>query len=284
MKFVDPRNDVAFKKIFGSEQHTEILISFLNAVMGLSGEREIKHLTILNPYQTPTLQSQKCTLLDIRATDHRDHTFIVEVNLEYGEGFARRFLYHGLKASTEQIGIGPGCSPRLLPVYLIGVLDFCAFKSEDYRSHHRLTNTETGKHEIPGMEFYFVELPKFTKQEHELTSVLDKWLFFIKHASDLEVVPASADTAPLQTAYQMANHFGWSQEDLEIYESRSIKIQDERGTLQAAIDRGRTEGERRKAEQTARALLTEGLPTDVVVRCTGLSAEEVAALQESASS
>ena len=29
MRFADPKNDLAFKKIFGNEQHKEILISFL---------------------------------------------------------------------------------------------------------------------------------------------------------------------------------------------------------------------------------------------------------------
>ena len=33
MRFVDPKNDIAFKKIFGDEKHTEILISFLNALL-----------------------------------------------------------------------------------------------------------------------------------------------------------------------------------------------------------------------------------------------------------
>ena len=30
MKFADPKNDIAFKKIFGDENKTEVLISFLN--------------------------------------------------------------------------------------------------------------------------------------------------------------------------------------------------------------------------------------------------------------
>ena len=41
MKFVNPRNDVAFKKILGNGEHQEILISFLNAVLDLTGEKEM---------------------------------------------------------------------------------------------------------------------------------------------------------------------------------------------------------------------------------------------------
>jgi hypothetical protein len=32
MQFADVKNDIAFRKIFGNETKTEILISFLNAV------------------------------------------------------------------------------------------------------------------------------------------------------------------------------------------------------------------------------------------------------------
>ncbi len=76
MKFVNPKNDVAFRKIFGSQEKSEILISFLNAVLGLTGDREIQSLRILNPYQTPKLEPLKMSILDVKATDKRDVIFI----------------------------------------------------------------------------------------------------------------------------------------------------------------------------------------------------------------
>ena len=79
MRFVNPKNDVAFKKIFGDENHKEILISFLNAVLNLQDLHEIADLTILNPYQAPKLAALKYTLLDVRAIDKRGVTFIVEM-------------------------------------------------------------------------------------------------------------------------------------------------------------------------------------------------------------
>ena len=82
MKFVNPKNDVAFKKIFGNEQKSEILISFLNAVLNLTGEKEIQAIKILNPYQAPKIEALKYTLLDVRAKDKRGVTFIVEMQVE----------------------------------------------------------------------------------------------------------------------------------------------------------------------------------------------------------
>ncbi len=42
MRFAGIKTDFAFKKVFGSEQHTEILIGFLNAILALQGDKGIE--------------------------------------------------------------------------------------------------------------------------------------------------------------------------------------------------------------------------------------------------
>ena len=79
MKFADPKNDIAFKKIFGDENKTEVLISFLNSVLDFKGKRKIKSVTLTNPYQLPNIEELKETILDIKATNHNKETFIVEM-------------------------------------------------------------------------------------------------------------------------------------------------------------------------------------------------------------
>ncbi|MFN5137181.1 MAG: PD-(D/E)XK nuclease family transposase, partial [Pseudanabaena sp.] len=48
MRFINPKTDYAFKKIFGSEQSHDILISFLNAML-YEGNDTIIEIEILNP-------------------------------------------------------------------------------------------------------------------------------------------------------------------------------------------------------------------------------------------
>jgi PD-(D/E)XK nuclease family transposase len=81
MKFVDVKNDVAFRKIFGNENKKEILISFLNAVLQLKGDNRIKSIVIANPYQMPILPNLKASIIDVKARDHRDNTFIIEMQV-----------------------------------------------------------------------------------------------------------------------------------------------------------------------------------------------------------
>lgn len=266
MRFVDPKNDVAFKKIFGSEGHTDILISFLNAVLDLTGDREIQEIEILNPYQAPSIDSLKYTLLDIQAKDKRGVHFIVEMQVEYVAAFTKRFLYYAAKTYIRQIDRGEDY-PQLNQVIFIGILDYKAFPGTNYLTRHLILNTATGQQELRDIEFNFIELPKFTKSEAELTTVLEKWIYFIQHASDLDVIPASADFPALRSAYTAANRFGWSKEDLEAYENRGIKIQDERGALQVAEERGQQKAQRAVAQN----MLAQGVDWATITKLTGIT-------------
>ena len=93
MQFVDVKTDIAFKKVFGNEQHTEILIGFLNAVLDLQGDKRIKGVTLKNPWQAPDLPILKETILDIKAIDHRGITFIVEMQIRDNPCFDKRALF-----------------------------------------------------------------------------------------------------------------------------------------------------------------------------------------------
>lgn len=294
MKFVSPKNDVAFKKIFGNEDKKEILISFLNSVLNLIGDKEIQDIEILNPWQAPRIKELKHTVLDVRAKDRRGITFIVEMQVERMSGLRKRFAYYVAQAYASQIERGEDY-PKLNQVIFIGILDFAEFESEHWLTRHILINTETCGQEIKDLEFNFIELPKFCRKEHELRTVLEKWIYFIKHAEELGVVPSSADTPALRSAYATADSFNWSREEMELYDYWGIKAQDERGKLQAAYEKGefegrkegklkgrlegRLEGESAKAKETALRMLSKGYTVSEITELTGLSADDINVLR-----
>jgi len=297
MRFVDPKNDVAFKKIFGDENHKEVLISFLNAVLGLQGEHEIADIQILNPYQAPRLEFLKYTLLDIQATDKRGVTFIVEMQVEEIEGYKKRFQYYAAKAYAGQIERGEDY-PKLNQVIFIGILNFMAFESKAYLSRHFILNLETKEQDLRDIEFYFIELPKFKKSETELATLLDKWIYFIKHAPNLQIIPENTNTAGLQSAYAIAERFRWSRQEMEVYDYWSMKLQDERGAIAVAtrraeqlgetrgeargeargLETGRKEGDKAGRIAAARAMLADGMEAAMVAKYTGLNVADVTEL------
>ncbi|NJP05422.1 MAG: Rpn family recombination-promoting nuclease/putative transposase [Chloroflexaceae bacterium] len=292
MRFVNPRNDLAFKKIFGDEQRKEILISFLNAVLDLPPHQAIVDITILNPYQVPPVEILKYSLLDIQATDQQGNRFIIEMQIEYVAAFLKRFLYYTARAYTDQIK--PGDDYNLLQrVIFIGVLDYSAFAEDPhYLNSHVFLNRRTHSHLLRDLEFHFIELPKFTLAEHELVQTVDKWIYFIKHAADLAIIPESADFAALRSAYEVANQFSWSEADLQAYEKRWIMIHDERSRHRTAEERGRERGlqegvvlgEARRSQEIARQMLAEGMDHARIARLTGVSSAERAILTTAAQS
>ena len=87
MKFIDPRIDFAFKKIFGSDDAKDILISFLESLLGLEGDRCIAELTILDPFLAPKIKELKYSVLDVKCCDHRGISYIVEMQIQKTAAF-----------------------------------------------------------------------------------------------------------------------------------------------------------------------------------------------------
>ena len=65
---VDPRNDYAFKSVFGSQRHARVLRHLLNAILVPQGLR-IHSVQVLNPLSEIQDLDDKKLILDVKATD-----------------------------------------------------------------------------------------------------------------------------------------------------------------------------------------------------------------------
>ena len=276
MKFISPQNDFAFKRIFGDEQHKEVLISFLNSVLDLSGEREVVEVQIVDPYQVPRLKQFKETILDIKATCQSGRQFIVEMQVEHQHHFYKRALYYSSKAYTEQLRIGVDFT-ELKPVYFIGVLNFEAIPGSRYLSRHIILDEETHEQHIRDFEFCFIELPKFTKHESELQNVVDKWIFFLKNlgtkdGDNKDFSRIFASDPPLLRALDIALYHSLSEDELYVYEGRERRRLIEAETTRTAVSiavrkaevKARAEGKEEGLQIAAKALVKNGFSVGAI--------------------
>jgi predicted transposase/invertase (TIGR01784 family) len=270
MKFVDVKNDIAFRKIFGNEKKKVILISFLNAVLGLEGKDRIREVTLLNPFQLPRIAGEKSSIIDVKATDEKGSTFIVEMQVAEPAGFDKRVLYYTSKDYAGQISIGEEY-PKLRPVYFIGVLDFKYFSGKDYLSSHLMVEEESGECVFKDLKFRFIELPKFDKKVDELKNIVDKWTFFIKNADELEVIPDNVDDEGLKEAYEEAAQHNWTREEYDAYIYSGMREQDEKGRMELAELRA----EERKLNTLILAMNSKGLSLGMIAEITGLDEVKV---------
>ncbi len=237
MQFVDIKNDIAFRKIFGNENKKIILISFLNAVMKLKDSSRIVDVEILNPYQLPIIKNLKASIIDVKAKDKRGKTYIIEMQVAEPDGLDKRLLYYASKEYSQQIESGE-LYTQLRPVIFIGIFDFHFTKGLKYLPHHAVCDVEDGERIIKDMDFYFIELPKFDTPLANLTEIIDKWIYFIKEAENLEVIPDNVDDEGLKAAYHGANKHSWTKEELDAYDYSAMREQDERGKIELAEKKG----------------------------------------------
>ena len=274
MKFVDVKNDIAFRKIFGNEKKTKIIISFLNAVLKLEKGQRIEEVTIVNPYQLPRVAGEKASIIDVRAKDEQARQFVIEMQLADVDGFDKRVQYYACRDYSMQIDKGEQY-PQFKPTYFIGILDFDFFQSANYLSHHIIVNGETYEHKLKDIQFTFIELNKFNQLEEELKTLIEKWVFFIKNAENLEFIPENIEDEGLIEAYKDADKHSWKKEELIAYDNASIAEQDERGKLTMAENKGKREGKLAEKEAVIKRCWNEKMGLETIATITNLTIEEV---------
>ena len=282
MKFVDIKNDIAFRKIFGNENRKEVLISFLNAVLLLENDKKIISVDILTPYQLPALKGGKVTILDVKAKDQSDKSYIIEMQVAEVDGFDKRVLYYASKRYSSQIDRGD-LYKKLNPTFFIGILDFEITQNQDYISRHKIIDIETGENFIKDIEFNFIELPKFNKTENELTTVVDQWVYFLKNAEDLKLIPENVKDEGLRNAYEDAAKHNWTKEELDAYDYVLMREQDDRGrwtlatrrAVEKAVKQANEEAKELRNIDIALKLILRGETNNEISEITGLSETQI---------
>lgn len=283
MRFINPKTDYAFKKIFGSEQSHDILISFLNAML-YEGSDTIIEIEILNPYLAPRIRGIKDTYLDVKATisdgAQQNSTVIIEMQVLNIEGFEKRILYNAAKTYSTQLGVGEDYID-LQPVIALTITDFDMFPELDQLLSRFILKEKTYLTDYPiyDIELVFIELPKFQKQLGELKTLADKWLYFLKTARKLEIVPPVMDAVPaIKKAFAIANQANLTPEEIDDLEHQEIFIQDQRNAIKKALNQGIEQGKLEERLAIAQQLL-DVLDYTSISRTTGLSVEQIAKLR-----
>ena len=274
MKFADPKNDMAFKKIFGDENKTEVLISFLNSILNFQGRKLIQSVTIANPYQVPKIKDLKNTILDIKAVNQDKEEFIVEMQVERDINFAKRSLYYTSKSYINQIKKAVDY-PKLKKVYFIGILDFAIFDTKDYISRHLILDEKTLKQEMKDFEFNFIELKKFKLPLNQCDTTAKKWIYFIQNAEDLELIPKEYENLKdFKVAFEIAKMYNWNKQELEVYEYISM----EEGKRLSELETAKLDGREERNIEIAINLL-DVLDDETISLKTGLSVEIISNLR-----
>ena len=293
MNFLDVKTDFAFKKVFGTVENKDILIEFLNTVVEFENDKKIVDLTIIDPYNIPMLKGMKDTFVDVKAKLDNDTTVIIEMQVLNNEGFEKRVLYNAAKNYSIQLDKGEDYH-LLNPVIALNIVDFIMFDDTDkVITNFKLLEKEKFIKYTDDIELIFIELPKFKKELNELKNLKEQWLYFLKNADSLTMIPKEFDNS-IQKALNTVNEAGMSKEELEMQHKRKefISVQKlailkadkdgfkkgmEKGLekgIQKGIEKGVQQGiEQRNIEMAINLL--DVLDVETISLKTGLSVAEV---------
>jgi len=295
-KFLDPKNDFAFKRIFGTQKNKDILIHFLNDMVIFENQALIQEVQFLKTVQDPDIASKKQSIVDVLCTDQHNNTYIVEMQVASQKGFEKRAQYYAAKAYINQMNKGDEQYHNLKEVIFLAIVDFTMFPDKGaYKSDHVILDKETYTQDLKGFSFTFLELPKFKKEKHALTTMVEKWAYFFKHAEDThekDLLEIFKQDGIIQRAYEELNRFNWSEIELRTYEQwvkheRDAKAildykleQAESKGMEKGMEKGKIEGEKHKAKQIALEMIKEDESYEKIERYTQLSEQEIEALKE----
>jgi predicted transposase/invertase (TIGR01784 family) len=287
-KFLDPKNDLAFRRIFGTERNKDILIHFLNDIFGRTTD-PIETVTFLKESQPPEIQSQRVSIVDILCEDTLHNRFIIEMQVARETGFAKRAQYYAAKTYIEQRAKGTEYQD-LKEVTLLSIANFELFPNKPtYLSHHVMLDKSSLERDLKDFSFSFLELPKFHKTQEQLVTMTEKWAYFFKHADETTEKDLSkivGNDLILERAYEELNRFSWTTEQLREYDSVDMKRWADKGVLEAAkedgltegIEIGETRGIKKGKIETAKKLLIKGMTLKEISEVTGLLLEDLSNL------
>ncbi len=287
-RYLDPKADVTFKKIFGDHPH--LLISFLNAVLPLSGDGLIVELSYLPMEQVPSIPAFKRTIADVKCTDKKGRVFIVEMQMNWTDSFKQRLLFGASQAVVKQLEKGEDY-PLLQPVYGLGLIaENYEKESPDWYHHYQLVKKGKADSDvIEHLQLIFIELPKFPISSPDEKRLRLLWLRFLREIDEkTKIVSAELLAVPeIAEAVALSEEAAYSPAELQYYESYWDSVRRERTFIADAaakyakgIAKAIAEGEARGIEKIALNMLKSNRPIDEICLFTGLSVEEIAALQD----
>lgn len=273
-KYINPFTDFGFKKIFGEEASKELLIDFLNALIPQA--KKIINLTFKNTEHLGLREADRYAIFDIYCENESNEKFIVELQKAKQNYFKERTIYYSTFPIREQAEKGQWN------------YNLSAAEPEKSEVVHTIKlKNQHGKTFYDKLTYIYVEMPNFNKQEENLSSRLDKWLFFIKNLEDFQSIPSIFSDEIFAKAFEKAELASFGQEEMDKYESSLKTYRDLFAVIDSAfiegkmegkmegVVEGRQEGLQEGKRDMAKLLKDNGAQVELIMLTTGFTKEEI---------
>ena len=286
-KYLDPKADVTFKKVFG--EHKNLVISLLNALLPLDPGKQIETIEYMTSEMVPETPFGKNSIVDVRCEETGGRKFIVEMQMEWFPDFMQRVLLNASKAYVRQLPKGDDYQ-LLQPVYSLNLVNHTFLPDMDgYYHYYHLVHDLDSQKVLDGLHIVFVELPKFKAKNLTEKKMQVLWLRFLteidRDGAD-DVSQDLLDNPQTGEALEIVRESGLNDAERAAYEGFWDRVSIE-ATKKAYMDKAiaerdaanaRADEATEKLRQSARKMKAKGFSADDIAELTGLNADEIKAL------
>ena len=287
MRYLDPKADLTFKKVFG--EHPDLVISLLNALLPLETDEEVMEIEYLPAELVPENPLRKNSIVDVRCKDKCGRQYLVEMQMVWSPEFQQRVLFNASKAYVRQVKTGEEYELLQLVYSLNLVNEVFEPELEGFYHYYKMVHVEHSEKVIDGLHLIFVELPKFNPRNYSEKKMQVLWLRYLTEINEqTREIPAELMENPeIKKAVSVLEESAFTDAQLLGYEKfwdiisvektlygsgwrRGVKEGREEG-----MKAGKAKGEAEMQRKIACNLKRVGLPLDVIIQTTGLTAKEI---------
>ena len=295
MKYLDPKADLTFKKIFGN--HPARLISLLNALLPLSEEEQIHEIKYLPTELVPENNSYRYAITNILCTDAKSNKFCVVIRIEWSDAFQQRVQF-----LASELYVNPAIKQvkyfAQYPTYSLNLInDIFAHDTPDFIHNYRIVHDKDSNKVIEGLHFTFIELPKFTPHSIADKRMMVLWLRFLTEInSNTKEIPSDLLNDPeIGKAVEDLEVSGFTDAELRAYDKFWDSVSVERTLLDDRYQKGMEEGMEKGMKQgmakgeevgksqrsieIAKNMLAKGMDEATIQEITGLTEDQILQIQ-----
>ena len=245
---IDPKIDCVFKALLGAEHNRNLLMHFINAIIGSDLSAPIDAVEILNPYNDKEFLEDKMSIVDVKARDAQGALYQIEIQLVSYANLPERIVYTWADIYSKQLQSGDDFH-LLRPTYAIWLLaDNLIREDADYVHTFKIRDNK-GRVLSQHGGIWLLELKKFNTQQVETEQ--QRWLRFFKDGdrlNDEAGLPDWMTTEEMRQAMSTLRQFSDKERDYDAYQARQNFLREQR-TIQHELDeehKARIEAENRE--------------------------------------
>ncbi len=278
-KKYNPLNDYMFKYVFGREEHKKITLSFLNAILGLEGEKKLTDIRFQDRDFDPSNVEGKPARLDIYGIVSDGSHINIEMQVVNLHNMERRTLYYWAKMYESDLKIGDEYE-QLHRTITINILRFNLLPQEEPHSMYSIYNQATGHRLTDDLEIHFLEIPKAKQRNVKEMHRLERWLaYFSNKTNAKELEELAMSDAAIRDALQAESVFMQDAVERRKYEQREKALMDYYSGIKAWRRKGLEEGKAEGRAELVRSLLSAGTPLEYIRKATGWTEEQILKLK-----